>query len=108
MATFTFYTRSAAYRMVDALEELNTLAQGSTEYNAIRDLWEEIIDDYVQCRHRDCGLCNGVGCEESVVVEIPNAILNATKEQRDKASKKEPSLEQQRTWAWEDRGGCHL
>jgi len=102
-----FRSHPYASAMIKALEELNVLAEGSDEYNYIRDEWESILDRYIQCRHRYCGTCNGVGCEESVTVHIPNSLLSATQKQRDKAGKAEPTPTQLRAWQYEDEGRCH-
>ena len=104
---FLFRSRSAAGNMVELLEELNILSEGSDEYEYIRDTWESILDSYVQCRHRCCGTCNGVGCEDSMKIGIPNSILNATREQREKAGKAEPTKAQLSQWQHDDEGRCH-
>lgn len=102
-----FYSKHAAHSMCDALKELNELAEGSTDYNGIRDQWEDILDSHVQCRHRYCGTCNGVGCEYSHLIEIPNSLLDATRDQRDRAGDAEPTPAQLRAWQYDDEGRCH-
>ena len=93
---------------IEELEEINTLAKGSVEYDLIRDMWEDLLDSHIQCRHRDCGLCNGVACEESVQVAIPKALLNATQAQREKApTERGVSKTQAYQWDYDDKGKCH-
>ena len=106
MALFTFRSRLRAERLIQEISTLNQLAEGSTDCEAIRDLYEEAMDSYIQCRHRNCGLCNGVGCEDSVQVEIPESLLKVTYHQRrlvdDTVTEAQASA-----WYADDVGLCH-
>ena len=89
-----------------ALEELvvEALASGaSTE--GVGELYDDILDNYVQCRGRDCGTCNGVACEESVEIDMP-AVPNA--EALWQEADVPPSERILAAWGFDDIGGCHL
>ena len=106
MALFTFRSRLSAERLIQEINSLNQLAEGSVDYEIISDLYEEALDRYVQCRHRNCGLCNGVGCENSVQVEIPEHLLMVTYQQRKLAAEKITEA-QASMWYADDIGLCH-
>ena len=106
MAMFTFRSRLRAERLIQEISTLNQLAEDSADYETISDLYEEALDYYTQCRHRDCGLCNGVACENSVQVEIPESLLKVTYHQRrlvdDTVTEAQASA-----WYTDDIGLCH-
>lgn len=99
-----FRFRSDAVAMVAELKELNILAEGSVEYNTINDMFEEILDRYVQCRYRDCRTCGGYACEDSLNLTIPSSLLTATAAQRALATIPHDSVVQAATYYNEDRG----
>lgn len=103
-SSFTFRGDAMPDYLIEDLEVINELADGSTEYDAIRDLWEITMESHIQCRWRDCGTCDGVACEESVMVEIPNVLLNFTRPQRMKAASRYSSRTQDRQFTMEDCG----
>jgi len=100
-----FRSKEIASRFIKNLEELNIMAEGSVEYSVINDEYESILDRHIQCRHHDCGTCNGVACEDSHFVEIDSKLFLATKSQRDKAT----NIHRKHVdYGYDDRGGCHL
>ena len=105
--TMLFRSSSRAHAMTAEIVELNELAEGSVEYDAISEMWESILDRHVQCRHRYCGTCNGVGCEESVEVAISVELLNATLHQRNKAGELPYSATKAAQYQYDDEGRCH-
>jgi len=99
-----FKFRGNAVAMVAELKELNILAEGSVEYNVINDMFEDILDRYVQCRYRDCRTCGGYACEESLSLDVPSSLLTATAEQRALATAPHNSSIMEATFYNEDRG----
>jgi len=88
---YMFKYRSNADCLIAELEELNILARGSIEFALIKEMFESTMDKCIQCRHRYCGTCNGVACEDSVVISIPTHLMSATFRQRELATKTEPT-----------------
>ncbi len=92
------------------LEELNEMVVDNCsqdDCNTINTLFEELLDSTIQCRHRYCGTCNGIGCENSHYIKIPVSLFQVSKEVRDRAEYHGPSAAQEAQWRYDDEGRCH-
>ena len=71
------YIAQAFVKEMLLLENLVVEAlNAGTSTDGAAELYDEILDR-ILCRGRDCGVCNGVACEEAVEVDLPDEVLYA-------------------------------
>ncbi len=108
--SYMFRDHANAVALKSELEELNSMVTDNCsqdDCNTIDELFEELLDSTVQCRHRYCGTCDGVGCENSHYIKIPVSLFQGTKAVRDRADYTGPSAAQEAQWKYDDEGRCH-
>jgi ferredoxin len=98
-ATYCYYDLLTLEELV--VEALNT----GVSTDGVAELYDETLDRYIQCRGRDCGTCNGVACEESVDVDMPDTPKAKALWQAADLPDTDRMIQ---AYGYDDIGGCHL